>query len=179
MARRPRWSFEDKYYCFNKHQGRCALCGGAIHMESYAKRTAQGWHIDHSKPLAQGGHLTNRNNLQAAHVDCNLWKGARSSRSARGEHGRTRAPHTWVQEHGKRDRATKLGLLGGAAAGAMVAGPAGAFVGAVLGGAAGSRLTVDEDCDGPMDFCEATTRAGDPCLHMVRRPRRWCHVHAR
>jgi hypothetical protein len=74
---------EEKWYIFNKTQGKCRYCGKQLSFENWGKREEKGsWQIDHSTARARGGqdHL---NNLFPACIDCNLKKSDASARSFR------------------------------------------------------------------------------------------------
>jgi len=77
---------------FDRTDGRCHICYRRVAWKNYAVLGARGaWEVDHSVPRAFGG--TDRiTNLLPAHISCNRSKQAGSSRSARGQHGRRRAP---------------------------------------------------------------------------------------
>lgn len=77
---------------FDSTNGRCHLCHGAICRCNYGRIDARGaWEVDHSNARAGGG--TNRmTNLKPAHIPCNRWKQAKTTRAARAAFGTTRAP---------------------------------------------------------------------------------------
>ena len=66
QKRRP-WISEIIQELFHEQQGKCALCGQALALESL--------HVDHRIPFCYGGG-NERNNLQLAHDHCNLQKKA-------------------------------------------------------------------------------------------------------
>jgi 5-methylcytosine-specific restriction endonuclease McrA len=77
---------------YDKTNGKCHICGKKLSFINYACVGEKGaWHIEHSIPKAKGGtdHL---NNLFPAHIDCNQEKGTYTTQTARGWHGRKRAP---------------------------------------------------------------------------------------
>jgi hypothetical protein len=60
---------------YNKTDGYCHLCNKKLSRNNYAVHGARGsWHVDHSKPLYNGG-THHMNNLYAACISCNLEKG--------------------------------------------------------------------------------------------------------
>jgi 5-methylcytosine-specific restriction endonuclease McrA len=121
---------------FDKTRGICHLCHKRIAFANYGVHEAcGGWEIDHSVPRSLGGtdHL---NNLYAAHTSCNRSKQAQSSRRIRLGNGQTRPPLS--AEAIERERldnaltgAFSFGLLG-----ARFAGPAGFWIGAIVGAVA-------------------------------------------
>ncbi len=72
---------------YARTSGYCHICYRKLALDNYGKRGERGaWHVDHSNPRAKGG--TDRlNNLYPACIDCNIDKGARTTRAARGSHG--------------------------------------------------------------------------------------------
>lgn len=87
--------------------------------------------MEHSRPRARGG-TDHGNNLYAACIGCNLKKSTVSTRTARGWHGRRRAPLSRERRiEAKRSAAVAWGTLG-AAVGAL-AGPWGLLAGALIG----------------------------------------------
>lgn len=127
---------------FRKTAGRCHLSGRRLCFKNYGKIGSRGaWEIDHSRSQNAGGshHL---NNLYPALIAANRSKQARTSRSARGDWGRTRAPLSKAAQ----EKATERNAFQGAAAGAalgLVFGPVGAFWGGVAGFVAGLNAPVE------------------------------------
>jgi 5-methylcytosine-specific restriction endonuclease McrA len=114
MSDRPRWTADTIKTVFEKRRGKCNICHGPLTREAYGIHDDPGgWHIDHSRALARGGHATHLNNLEPAHVACNLRKGTRSARAARTEHGKKRAPYT--PREAARVRSGRAMISGGSA----------------------------------------------------------------
>lgn len=73
-VRRRSFSKTERQRIFRASKGICHLCKKPVALEHYNNHGhPQGWHVDHSRPIAKGGthHI---NNLRAAHVKCNLEK---------------------------------------------------------------------------------------------------------
>ena len=81
------WTEEHKVAALERTGWRCHVCHQPHDLAGYGVT----WEMDHSVPLARGGH-DHANNRYVACVSCNRSKGTRSSRSARLDHGYTRAP---------------------------------------------------------------------------------------
>jgi len=77
---------------FERTDGKCHICHRRVAWRNYGALGSRGaWEVDHSVPRALGG--TDRlSNLLPAHIRCNRSKQAASSRAARGQHSRSRAP---------------------------------------------------------------------------------------
>jgi hypothetical protein len=126
---------------FDRTAGRCHICGGRLTFAHYGESDKpRGWEVEHSNPRANGG--TDRlNNLYPAHVPCNRSKGAGSTRAARAQHGRTRAPMSLEQQEEARIANMAggglLGLLGAGllarAAAGLAFGPGGVLVCMLVG----------------------------------------------
>lgn len=117
---------------FDSTGGCCHLCHRPVALRNYGTLKRRGaWEMDHSVPHARGG--TDRlNNLKPAHVSCNRSKQARTTRSARARHGRTRAPLSFQATEKEREKAAVgmsvlLGVTG------LAFGPVGALVGILAG----------------------------------------------
>lgn len=127
---------------FLKTDGRCHLSGQRLCFKNYGKIGSRGaWEIDHSRAQNNGGshHL---NNLYPAAITANRSKQARSSRSARTDWGRTRAPLSKAAQ----ETASDQNAWQGAAAGALIGlsfGPVGAFWGGVVGLVVGVNVPVE------------------------------------
>jgi hypothetical protein len=108
---------------FQRTSGYCHICHKKLQLNKYGAEGERGsWEVEHSNPQAKGG--THRlNNLYPACIRCNRAKGARSTRSARAKHGKTRAPLSVA----KRRKAKAINALKGA----------------VLGGVTGIFITID------------------------------------
>ena len=128
---------------YERTSGRCHICGKKLAFKNYGELGARGaWEVEHSRPRTKGG--TNRlNNLYPAHITCNRSKGARTTRTARRHHGRTRAPlSVSKRKEAQRRNAVVVGILG-AVAGSLL-GPWGAAVGATIGAKAGYDTNPNE-----------------------------------
>lgn len=112
MSRRPKWSEEQLDKIFTKRRGKCSHCHEPIVRAAYnVAGAAGGWHVDHSRPIAEGGHPTHMNNLEPAHIVCNREKGTRSARSMRAGKGVRRPPLTPAQA--AQVRGGRAGIAGG------------------------------------------------------------------
>src|SRR5437016_4988632 len=79
---------------YEKTDGYCHICHGKLAFCNHGKRGKKGaWHREHSVAKADGG-TSHLNNLYPAHIDCNIRKGTKSTRSARAKNGQTRAPYS-------------------------------------------------------------------------------------
>ena len=98
--------------------------------------------MEHSVPRSKGGtdHL---NNLFPACVGCNHDKSNRTTRTARGWNGKTRAPMSPEKRKQAKTENGILGALGGGAVGFAVAGPVGAVIGVLAGGHLGASGNPD------------------------------------
>ena len=94
---------------FDRTDGKCHICHRRVAWKNYGELGARGaWEVDHSVPRAWGG--TDRlSNLLPAHIRCNRSKQASSTRSARGQHGKHRAP---LPANQKRTTRVKNGVVG-------------------------------------------------------------------
>jgi 5-methylcytosine-specific restriction endonuclease McrA len=129
---------------YDRTRGKCHLCHRKLAFNNYGCVGARmAWEIEHSNPRANGG--TERfNNLYGACIPCNRSKGARSTRSARGKNGYTRAPLS-REKHAAAKRGNTLGgAVAGGLLGFRVGGPPGAALGALLGAAIGSSKDPDD-----------------------------------
>jgi 5-methylcytosine-specific restriction endonuclease McrA len=133
---------ETRRSIYRRTDGRCHLCHGKVILKNHGRPQERGaWHVDHSRPRARGG-SDHGNNLYPAHIDCNLKKGVRASRSARAAHGKRRVPCSFERKRSVRAGNTATGAFGGAVAGGAIGGPPGAIIGALIGGLFGSELKV-------------------------------------
>lgn len=127
---------------FRRTDGRCHLCHRRVTLKRYGRAGEVGaWHVEHSRPRARGG-CDHGNNLYAAHIDCNLKKGVKSSRSMRAVYGKQRAPYSAKKKRAVRVENAATGFLGGALTGAAIGGPPGAVIGALIGGLIGTERSV-------------------------------------
>ncbi len=122
---------------FDKTHGYCHLCGGRLAFGRYGEQ----WEIEHSIPKARGG-TDHMNNLFAAHVPCNRSKQACSTRGARAKNGLRCAPYSKAKRKQVRTANTMKGAAAGAAIGSLF-GPAGTFIGGVIGALAGDAKRVN------------------------------------
>ncbi len=112
---------------FARTHGHCHLCGKRLSRGNYAAFGSRGaWEVEHSVARAKGGHAHHLNNLYAACITCNRSKGAMSTRTVRGYHGRKRAPLALKAKQQRReDNAVKGALIGAAGTALLgVTGPA-------------------------------------------------------
>jgi len=127
------WTKENLRCIFARTQGRCHICAKTLAFANYGRHGSKGaWNIEHSIPRARGG-SDHGNNLFPACIICNSSKGAKSTKSARRKHGRTRAPMSEKSENGARQSNAIAGGGLGALIGGLVAGPVGLAGGAALG----------------------------------------------
>lgn len=133
LRRIMKYDEDTRRAIYAKTDGRCHICGKSVAFSNYNAHGERGaWEVDHSIPVAEGGtdHL---NNLFPAHTSCNRGKQVTSSRAARRDHGKTRAPLSSVAiERAKLGNAVSGAFTAGML-GARIAGPAGFWAGAILG----------------------------------------------
>lgn len=121
---------------YQRTDGRCHICGKKLSRVNYAAPGRKGaWEVEHSLPRARGG-TDHQNNLAPACISCNRRKGARTSKSARARHGKSRMP---LSRDAKRRIRRSNALIGGGT-GVVIGGAIGGPVGALLGGIAGVVL---------------------------------------
>ncbi|HHN46956.1 MAG TPA: HNH endonuclease [Planctomycetes bacterium] len=138
-----RWTQEQLKRIYDRTQGRCHVCGKKLAFRNYGlfgRRRC--WSVEHSHPRLYDG-TDHGNNLYAACIRCNSSKGSRSTRSARSQHGRSRAPLSKKAEGKARARNAVTGVGLGAIIGSVLGGPPGAIVGGLLGGAVGHETDPD------------------------------------
>ncbi len=139
-----RFTKQQKQQIFDRTDGRCHICYKGLiqsHYGAYDKHG--GWNIDHSKPQAKGGshHL---NNLYPTCCSCNSSKGARSNRTARLPHGKTRAPlSAAAKKQKKQENALDWGVIA-ATTGGLLFGPVGLVLGAACGGTIGHSINPED-----------------------------------
>lgn len=105
------WTDEELETIFDRTSGKCHICYGTLTYGNYGKPgSRRAWEVEHSNAIANGG-SDSLNNLYAAHIPCNRKKQARSTASARREHGRTRAP---LSRKKRGEAKVENGLLAGA-----------------------------------------------------------------
>jgi 5-methylcytosine-specific restriction endonuclease McrA len=122
---------------FERTDGHCHICGIRLVFSRYGH--PGGWEVEHSIPVSSGG-SDRLSNLYAAHMVCNREKGARTTRTARGWHGRSKAPLSHDRKENIREN-NRLGWgTAGALTGGAIAGPAGFIVGGILGALFGDGI---------------------------------------
>lgn len=137
-----RYSKERLSAIFRRTDGNCHICHRRLAFKNYGQiGTSGAWHVEHSRPRALGG-SDHRNNLYAAHATCNVKKGVGSTRAARAQNGKTRAPYSPTKKTAVRVENAMTGLIGGALAGGALGGPPGAVLGALFGGLFGHEQKV-------------------------------------
>ena len=137
------YSTEKLSWIYDRTSGRCHICGKKLSFKNYGRYGEKAaWQVEHSRPRARGG-TDHGNNLYAACIGCNLEKSTVSTRTARGWHGRRKAPLSRQRRmEAKRSAALAWGILG-ATAGALF-GPWGLVAGALIGAKIGHETDPDE-----------------------------------
>jgi 5-methylcytosine-specific restriction endonuclease McrA len=127
----------------DRTSGYCHICGKKLAFTNYAKPGKRGaWEVEHSVARANGG--TERlNNLYAACITCNREKRDGSTRAARARNGRTRAPLSREKRAAAKTRNALAGGAAGAVIGGRFFGPAGAFIGGLIGAAIGKSAKAE------------------------------------
>ncbi len=134
---------EDKLRAiYDRTSGYCHICGKKLAFTNYGQIDARGcWEVEHSVPLVSGG--TDRlNNLYASCISCNRYKRDGSTRAARAQNGRMRAPLSRSKRAEQQATNTTVGAALGALAGFLVFGPPGALICGGIGAAAGKATKV-------------------------------------
>ncbi len=128
---------------YDRSTGYCHICHKKLAFSNYGACGSRGaWEVEHSRPHAKGG--TDRlTNLYAACISCNRSKGKHVTRTARAKHGKTRAPLSAKKRKSTRAENAVLAGLAGAAIGAIF-GPAGAVAGAAVGAHLGHKKNPDK-----------------------------------
>lgn len=129
-----RYDVETLRRIYHRTDGHCHICGKKLSFVNYAIPGGRGaWEVEHSVAKAVGGtdHL---NNLFPACITCNRAKGIKTSRVARVQHGRKRAPMSRDMKKNIRGSNVLAGIGFGAIVGGVLGGPPGVFVGGALGG---------------------------------------------
>ncbi|HPD13633.1 MAG TPA: HNH endonuclease [Planctomycetota bacterium] len=131
------WTDEQLRRIYDRTQGKCHICGKKLALKNYGVHGSRGcWSVEHSHARALGG-SDHGNNLYPACISCNSSKGSGTTRSARAQHGRTRAPLSRKAERKVRVKNAVAGAGIGAVIGGVLGGPPGAVVGGLFGGAVG------------------------------------------
>ena len=132
---------------YNHTDGHCHICGKKLSFVNYAASGTKGaWEVEHSIPKALGG-TDNLNNLFPACIMCNRSKGTGTSRAARIQYGRKRAPLSRDKKASIQSDNALVGVGLGTIVGSLLGGVPGALVGAVLGGIIGHDLNPETDLD--------------------------------
>ena len=127
---------------YDRTSGYCHICGKKLSFTNYGCPGQKGaWHVEHSVPRAKGG-TDHGNNLFAACIDCNLEKNTSTTKTARGWHGRSRAPLSREKRNQERTTNAVAGGVIGGAIGAFL-GPLGAVIGAGIGAKIGHSVKLD------------------------------------
>lgn len=130
-------------WIYDRTDGYCHLCCKKLSFINYSRYGAKGaWEVEHSIPLSQGGtdHL---NNLYPACISCNRSKAVQSSRTARSQYGRKRAPYCREKKEQIRTSNTVIGGVIGGLIGS-VASPLGSAVGAAIGAKIGRSINPND-----------------------------------
>jgi len=127
---------------YDRTSGYCHLCGKKMSFTNYGHPGRRGaWEVEHSNPRARGG-TDHGNNLFGAHIKCNRAKSDFTTKTARGWHGKTRAPLS--RENRKKARTSNAiagGIIGGLLGAAL--GPLGVAIGGGIGAKIGHRVKPD------------------------------------
>ena len=139
----PTNSAERLEKIFNRSDGRCHICWGALSFKNYGRFGERGaWEIKHSNPRCKGG-SDRLCNLFAAHIRCNREKGAMHTKTARRWNQQTRAPLSRLRRNEKRQENTWAAASIGALSGAAVGGPLGFLIGGIAGAVLGNEIEPD------------------------------------
>lgn len=123
---------------FHKTDGHCHLCGGKCILSHHGvHQTKGGWHIEHSVPRFNGGtdHL---NNLYPAHINCNLKKGIKPTRTIRAKHGLSKAPPSKAKKEEIRNENIAAGAVIGGIIGSAFGNSWGTALGVIVGALIGN-----------------------------------------
>lgn len=143
MARRNRHTDHALSEIIDRGRGKCHLCHKQLSYSNHGRRGRKGaWHVDHSKPLANGG-TNHGNNLRTACIACNEEKATVTSRTAREWYGRRKAPLSHERYQREKTGNTIGGGAIGATIGGAIGGPPGALIGGLVGLAIGSSVDPD------------------------------------
>jgi 5-methylcytosine-specific restriction endonuclease McrA len=132
----------DKIY--SRSSGYCHICHKKLARTNYANFGSRGaWEVEHSRARMNGGG-DHGNNLFAACISCNRRKGIFTTVTARGWHGKRRAPLS----RSKRAKTIIENSVAGAVIGGMVGaifGPPGVLFGGAIGGYAAASRNPDHE----------------------------------
>lgn len=139
-----KFDLEQLERIYDRTSGYCHICHKKLAFKNYGVYGARGaWEVEHSNPRANGG--TNRhNNLYAACVTCNRSKGTKTTRSARAQSGKTRAPLSKGRRKDVKARNALAAGIVGAAVGSVLLGPVGILIGSGVGASLGYDINPDE-----------------------------------
>lgn len=131
-------------WIYSRTDGYCHICGKKLSFLNYSFFLEKGaWEVEHSRPKANGG-SHHRNNLFAACISCNRQKGKSSTRYARSQYGRTRAPLPRQKKEEMRLLNALIGGFFGAAMGTLAGRDGnGMVLGAAIGAALGYETNVN------------------------------------
>lgn len=124
---------------YDRTDGYCHLCCKKLSFINYACYGAKGaWEVEHSIPGSRGG-TNHLNNLYPACISCNRNKAVQSSRAARVQYGRRRAPYSRTRkEQIRRSNVVTGGVIGGFLG--SIGGPWGSVAGAAIGAEIGRNI---------------------------------------
>jgi hypothetical protein len=132
-----RYDIEILRRIYDRTDGHCHICGKKLSFVNYAIPSDRGaWEVEHSVAKAVGG-TNHLNNLFPACISCNRAKGTGTSRAARAQYSRKRAPMSKDRKENIRGNSALAGMGLGAIVGGLLGGPPGAFIGGALGGLIG------------------------------------------
>jgi 5-methylcytosine-specific restriction endonuclease McrA len=137
------YDYETLQRIYDRTDGDCHLCCTKLSFSNYANHGSRGaWEVEHSRPIKDGG-TNHLNNLYAAHISCNRSKAAQSSRKARAQYGRKRAPYCREKKANIRKSNTITGGIIGGVIGS-IAGPVGTAIGAAIGAKLGRDINPND-----------------------------------
>ncbi len=124
---------------YRKTDGYCHICHKKLSFTNYGVQGARGsWHIEHSIAKANGG-SDHMNNLYPACISCNIDKGTSHTKTARAQHGNSRAPYSKSKKQQIKSNNTTGGALIGGGIGLAIGGPVGGLIGSFVGGLIGNE----------------------------------------
>lgn len=127
---------------YDRTTGYCHICRKKLAFINYGRVGSRGaWEVEHSRAKAHGG--TDRgNNLYPACISCNRSKGEGNTRTARKQHGHTRAP---LSKEKRKNEKIKNAVAGGGL-GAIIGsvfGPVGTIAGSIIGASVAHKKNPD------------------------------------